>query len=303
MLVPMERIGIDLGGTKIEGVILCDDGSETIRQRVATPADDYAATIETIGSLVDALRDHASDPQSPIGIGTPGSRSRRTGLMKNCNSTCLNGKPLQSDIEQRIGVSIQMANDANCLALSEWHDGAAAGAGTVFSVILGTGVGGGCVVNGTIMEGAGGIGGEWGHVPLPWPKDGERPGPPCYCGRSGCMEQWCSGPALAADHMRSTGLELSPPEIVQLAVGDSAAADTIERWLDRLARGLAVVSNIIDPDVFVIGGGLSSIQAIYEQLPDRMLQYVFSDEVAARIVPATYGDASGVRGAARLSLP
>lgn len=300
MLACMERIGIDLGGTKIEGVVLTEDGTELERRRHSTPAGDYAATVEAIGTMVDELRACSGHSDAPVGIGTPGTISRRSGLMKNCNSTCLNGMPLQSDIERRIGCPINMANDANCLALSEWCDGSAAGTDVVFGVILGTGVGGGCVVDGRILEGVGGVGGEWGHIPLPWPRDDERPGPTCYCGLHGCMEQWCSGPGLSADHARSSGRMLPPPEIVQLTAKDNQAADSIERWLDRLARGLAVVSNIMDPDVFVIGGGLSSIQAIYEQLPDRMLQYVFSDEVAARIVPAMHGDASGVRGAARL---
>ena len=291
------RIGIDLGGTKIEGVLLTSDGEELVRHRIPTPGS-YAETLDSISDLATML-----DPSGvlPLGIGTPGTPSRRTGLMKNCNSTCLNGQPLQSNLETVTGRGISLANDANCLALSEWTDGAARGMGVVFAVILGTGVGGGLLVDGRLVEGAGGVGGEWGHIALPNPNGRELPAPRCYCGREGCMECWCSGPAMTADHLKRSGSTLTPPEIVDLAeAGDPLATTTIDHWLDRLARGLSVVLNIVDPDIVLIGGGLSMIDAVYRELPRRLLEHVFSDEVAARIVPAMHGDASGVRGAARL---
>jgi len=294
----MNRVGIDLGGTKIEGVILEPGGEELARHRVDTPGG-YSQAIDAIVALVSQL-----DPSGtvPVGIGTPGTPSRRTGLMKNCNSTCLNGRPLQADLEAAMGRGVALANDANCLALSEWIDGAAADADVVFAVILGTGVGGGLLVDGRLVEGAGGVGGEWGHIALPCPARDELPPPSCYCGREGCIECWCSGPAMAADHQRMTGQPLSPPQIVDMALqGDECAGASLGRWLDRLARGLSVVCNIVDPDAIVIGGGLSKIELIYEQLPGRLQEYVFSDEVAVRIVPALHGDASGVRGAARLN--
>ncbi|MDG2201443.1 MAG: ROK family protein [Phycisphaerales bacterium] len=294
----MNRVGIDLGGTKIEGVVLEPGGAEVARHRIDTPAG-YEQAIDAIRTLVSRL-----DPsgQLPVGIGTPGTPSRLSGLMKNCNSTCLNGQPLQTDLQTALGRRIALANDANCLALSEWTDGAAAGADVVFAVILGTGVGGGLLVNGRLVEGAGGVGGEWGHIALPCPSGDELPAPVCYCGRGGCMECWCSGPAMAADHLRTTGHTLSPPDIVEQArSGDGSAHATIEQWLDRLARGLSVVCNIVDPDVIVIGGGLSKIDVIYKELPGRLQAHVFSDEVVVRIVPAMHGDASGVRGAARLN--
>ncbi|MAB83681.1 MAG: fructokinase [Phycisphaerae bacterium] len=291
------RIGIDLGGTKIEGVLLTSDGEELVRHRIPTPGS-YAETLDSISDLATML-----DPSGvlPLGIGTPGTPSRRTGLMKNCNSTCLNGQPLQSNLETVTGRGISLANDANCLALSEWTDGAARGMGVVFAVILGTGVGGGLLVDGRLVEGAGGVGGEWGHIALPNPNGRELPAPRCYCGREGCMECWCSGPAMTADHLKRSGSTLTPPEIVDLAeAGDPLATTTIDHWLDRLARGLSVVLNIVDPDIVLIGGGLSMIDAVYRELPRRLLEHVFSDEVAASIVPAMHGDASGVRGAARL---
>lgn len=291
------RIGIDLGGTKIEGVVLAPDGHELVRHRISTPGG-YEQTLDAISSLATRLD---SSGNLPLGICTPGTPSRRTGLMKNCNSTWLNGKPLQSDLETASGRGISLANDANCLALSEWTDGAARGMGVVFAVILGTGVGGGLLVDGRLVEGAGGVGGEWGHIPLPNPSGQELPAPRCYCGREGCMECWCSGPAMSADHLQRSGCELAPPEIVDRAeAGDPLAKATIDHWHDRLCRGLSVVLNIVDPDIVVIGGGLFMIDAIYRELPRRLIEHVFSDEVSAKIVPAMHGDASGVRGAARL---
>lgn len=293
----MDRIGIDLGGTKIEGIVLKPDGSVSTRRRVPTP-DGYEFTLSAIGSLIAELD---AGRTLPVGIGTPGTPSRRTGLMKNCNSTWLNGRALQGDLEGMLGRSVALANDANCLALSEWTDGAARNANVVFAVILGTGVGGGLLIDGQLVEGAGGVGGEWGHIPLPNPGESELPGPECYCGRFGCMECWCSGPALCADHQRSSGERLEVPAIVAAADRhETEAVRSIDRWLDRVSRGLAVVANIVDPDVFVFGGGLSNIPSLYDELPQRMAHHVFSDELAAKIVPAMHGDASGVRGAARL---
>ena len=293
----MSRIGIDLGGTKIEGIVLEPDGSVATRRRLPTP-EGYGNTLDVLSGLIAELDDGR---MLPVGIGTPGTPSRRTGLMKNCNSTCLNGRPLRDDLERMVGRHVALANDANCVALSEWADGAAQGAKVVFAVILGTGVGGGLLVEGRLVEGAGGVGGEWGHVPLPNPTGTELPPPPCYCGRAGCMECWCSGPAVEEDHRRSSGQGLGVPEIVGAAQRcEPEAMATIDRWLDRIARGLAVVANIVDPDVFVFGDGLSNIPDLYGELPQRMMRHVFSDDVPARFVPAAHGDASGVRGAARL---
>ena len=293
----MDRIGIDLGGTKIEGIVLTPEGSVACRRRVPTP-DGYRSTLDVLTALIGELDDGR---MLPVGIGTPGTPSRRTGLMKNCNSTCLNGRPLRDDLERMVGRHAALANDANCLALSEWADGAAQGARVVFAVILGTGVGGGLLVEGRLVEGAGGVGGEWGHIPLPNATGTELPAPACYCGRAGCMECWCSGPAVMEDHHRSSGRRIEVPEIVGAAQRrEPEAVATIERWLDRVARGLAVVANIVDPDVFVFGGGLSNISDLYRQIPQRMMRHVFSDEVSARFVPAMHGDTSGVRGAARL---
>ena len=293
----MSRIGIDLGGTKIEGIVLESDGGVATRRRVPTP-DGYRATLDVLKALIAELDDGRT---LPVGIGTPGTPSRRTGLMKNCNSTWLNGRPFQKDLEGMLGRTISIANDANCLALSEWTDGAARGAKVVFAVILGTGVGGGLLVEGQLVEGAGGVGGEWGHVPLPNPTGTELTPPPCYCGRTGCIESWCSGPGMAGDHHRSSGHLLEVPDIVAAADrSEPEAVATIDRWLDRLTRGLAVVANIVDPDVFVFGGGLSHIPDLYREVPQRMMGNVFSDDVPARFVPAAHGDASGVRGAARL---
>ncbi|MCH2148625.1 MAG: ROK family protein [Phycisphaerales bacterium] len=298
----MQRIGIDLGGTKIEGVVLDAGGHELTRLRVPTPAGDYPATLDAVSQLITQLNDFCEGTRVSVGICTPGTPSRKTGLMKNCNSICLNGQSFQADLEQRLGYSVHLSNDANCLALSEWHDGAAAGGQIVFAVILGTGVGGGLLANGSLVEGAGGVGGEWGHIPLPWPSEQEQPGPQCYCGKHGCMETWCSGPALSRDHAAHTGVQLRPEQITDaMRQGDSTAEASVNRWMDRLARGIASVCNIVDPDVIVFGGGLSSIDMIYDQLPSRLLDYVFSDDVPANIVPAKHGAASGVRGAARLS--
>ena len=294
------RIGIDLGGTKIEGIVLAGDGSERLRERVATPQDDYPATLAAIADLVATLEQSVAQPCS-VGVGMPGSRSRATGLVKNSNSVCLNGKPLHRDLESMLGRTLRFANDADCFALSEATDGAAAGAEIVFGVIIGTGTGGGIVVNGKLLDGPNGITGEWGHNPLPWPQDGELPGPECYCGLHGCIETWLSGPGLVRDHYNAHGMSMQPVSIAQCAeLGDVKSRETMACYTDRMARALATVINVIDPDVIVVGGGVSNIASLYKDVPAQWGQYVFSDQVETRLVPAMHGDASGVRGAAWL---
>ncbi|GAB4183261.1 MAG: ROK family protein [Thalassobaculales bacterium] len=294
------RIGIDLGGTKIAGCLLAPDGREISRRRVPTPRGDYAATIAAIAGLVAGLEAAGGAPAT-VGIGIPGAVSPASGLVKNANSVWLIGRPLQADLEAALGRAVRIDNDANCFALSEAVDGAAAGARVVFGVILGTGCGGGIVIDGRTIIGAGAIAGEWGHNPLPRMTDAERPGPDCYCGRQGCVESFVSGPGLAADHARVTGQTLSGPQIVAAAAaGDAAAEATLARWVERLARALGVVVNILDPDVIVIGGGLSQIPRLYSDLPALLPAHVLTDRVANRILPNRHGDDSGVRGAAWL---
>ncbi len=279
------RVGVDLGGTKIEALAL--DGDRIAgKKRVATPRDDYDATVEAIGRLVEEVEREAGVARATVGMGTPGAVSPVTGRMKNGNSTWLNGRALKEDVERRLGREIRVANDANCFALSEATDGAAAGAEIVFGVILGTGVGGGIVVRGREVRGANAIAGEWGHNPLPWPKRDERPGPHCWCGQTGCTELFLSGPGLARD----------------AGVADPRDADDAAwaRYEDRLARALAAVINVLDPDVIVLGGGLSNVERLYRNVPRLLPPQVFSDHVATRIVPPKFGDASGARGAARL---
>ncbi len=294
------RIGVDVGGTKIEAVAL--DGAGTIRhrRRVDTPAGDYAATVEAIAVLVDDAEAQTRE-RATVGLATPGARSLATGLMKNANSTWLNGRPLKGDLEARLGREVRIENDANCFALSEASDGAAAGARVAFGVILGTGVGGGIVVDGRVVTGANAIAGEWGHNPLPLPTRADEPLPKCYCGRSGCIETYLSGPALAADHARAGHQDLGADEIASRArQADPIAAATMARYEERLARSLASVINVLDPDVIVLGGGLSKVSSLYERVPAIWAPYVFSDEVRTRLVPPLHGDASGVRGAAWL---
>ncbi|GLT23888.1 N-acetylglucosamine kinase [Zoogloea oryzae] len=294
------RIGIDLGGTKIEIIALGDGGEVLARRRVATPQGDYPATLAAVAGLVAAVEDELGQRGS-VGVGMPGALSRRTGLVKNANSTCLIGQPLQGDLENLLGRPVRLANDANCFALSEAADGAAAGADVVFGVIIGTGVGGGIVVGGRVLEGPNAIAGEWGHNPLPLPSGADLPLPACYCGRAGCVETYLSGPGLAADHLRMAGAALSPAEIVAAAAaGEADCAATLARYADRLARALAGVINLLDPDVIVLGGGLSNIDALYDEVPRRWLPHVFSDGVSTRLVRAAHGDSSGVRGAAWL---
>jgi fructokinase len=296
------RTGIDLGGTKIEGAAVDGSGAVLVRRRIATPKGDYRATIEAIVALVDEIE--LMIGETSIGVGMPGAISPTTGLVKNANSVWLIGRPLRQDLERRLGRPVRLANDANCFALSEAIDGAAAAMETVFGVILGTGVGGGVAIGRRILVGANAIAGEWGHNPLPWPKPDEVPGPPCYCGRSGCIETFLSGPALAADHYRHTDLHLSASEIADFAArGDAECGATLTRHMDRLARGLAAVINVIDPDAIVLGGGVSGIPALYDRVPQLWTPYVFSDRVVTRLLPPLHGDSSGVRGAAWLWRP
>jgi fructokinase len=294
------RIGVDLGGTKIEAIALADDGAVRGRRRVATPRDDYGATVDAVARLVLDLEREAGQ-RGTVGVGMPGALSPATGVVKNANSVWLNGRPLAEDLARRLPRPLRFANDANCFALSEASDGAAAGARVVFGVIVGTGVGGGLVVDGRVWTGPNAIAGEWGHNPLPWPEADERPGPPCYCGKTGCIETFLSGPGLARDHGRATGVQSDAAAIAARAEGgDDGAAAALDRYEDRMARALAGVINIVDPDVIVLGGGMSNIARLYAGVPRRWTQYVFSDRVDTRLVPPAHGDASGARGAAWL---
>lgn len=294
------RLGIDLGGTKIAAVVLDASGRAVWEARRETPRGDYAGTINAIAELVAAGEREAGEPCT-VGVGTPGAISPATGLIKNANSTWLNGRPFQLDLERALGRPVRSSNDANCLAVSEVAGGAAAGARVVFGVILGTGVGGGLVVDGRPLDGANAIAGEWGHNPLPWPRDDERPGPVCYCGRAGCIETFLSGPGLAADYARRGGGPARGEAVVRRAgEGEALACAVLDDWHDRLARALATVINIVDPDVIVVGGGLSQIVTLYEEVPRRWGHWIFSDSVSTRLVAARFGDASGVRGAACL---
>lgn len=297
------RIGVDLGGSKIEGAAIDAAGAVLLRRRIPTPAGDYDATLDAIADLVAGIERQIGAPAT-VGIGMPGAISPATGLVKNANSVCLNGRPLQADLETALGRPVRLANDANCFALSEATDGAAAGHGIVFGVILGTGVGGGIAIDGRLLVGADAIAGEWGHNPLPWPRPAELPGALCYCGKSGCIETFLSGPAIAADHRRETGCEIDAAAIaVAASAGEGAARATLDRYFDRLARALATVINLIDPDAIVLGGGLSAVTALYDEVPRRWGRYVFSDRVATRLLPPAHGDSSGVRGAAWLWPP
>jgi predicted NBD/HSP70 family sugar kinase len=293
-------IGIDIGGSKIEIIAINANGQELIRRRVPTPRNDYKATLAIVASLV-----HSAETQlgvvGSVGIGTPGALSLVSGKIKNSNSVCLNGQPLKRDLEASLGREVRMANDANCFALSEAVDGAASGAAVVFGVILGTGVGGGIVVNGHVLNGANAIAGEWGHNPLPMPQQHDLPLPHCYCGRSGCIETYLSGPGMARDHSAVTSEMLNSPEILaRVAEGDARCEATLRRYEERLARALAQVINILDPDVIVLGGGMSNIDRLYDNVPRLWTTHVFSDHVATRLLRNRHGDSSGVRGAARL---
>jgi fructokinase len=295
------RIGVDLGGSKIEVALLDEAGTVRFRHRTAAPQRDYAATVKAISGLVEQADSQAGGGSTSVGIGIPGTISPATGLVKNANSTWLNGQPLDRDLGLALDRPVRVANDANCFSLSEAVDGAAAGAHAVFGVILGTGVGGGLVIGGQVLTGANAIAGEWGHNPLPWPEPAELPGPACWCGRRGCIETWVSGPALARIHMENTGQSLAALDIAGRAVeGDAAAAQSMTLYEVRLARALAHMINILDPDIVVLGGGLSNIARLYENLPRLWEQWIFSDSVATRIKPPLHGDSSGVRGAAWL---
>jgi fructokinase len=297
------RIGIDLGGTKIEGLALADDGREIARQRVPTPRGEYDGTIMAVVGLVTAL-ESAVGERGTVGIGMPGCISPATGLVKNANSVWLNGKPFATDLEAALGRPLRLANDANCFALSEAIDGAGQGAEIVFGVIVGTGCGGGVVVRRHVLTGPNAVAGEWGHNPLPWPQADEWPGPACYCGLTGCIETFISGTGLARDFERTSGEKLTGPEIVErAAAGDNDAEATLKRYENRMARALASIINVLDPDVIVLGGGVSKVSRLYDAVPKLWGQFVFSDRVDTRIVPPRYGDSSGVRGAAWLWEP
>ncbi|MDZ7661717.1 ROK family protein [Thiohalophilus sp.] len=294
------RIGIDLGGTKIEGIALDDQGNELLRKRVDTPRGDYPATLQAVTDLVHDL-EAETEQRATVGMGIPGAISPATGRVKNANSTWLIGQPLQIDLQDKLGRELKIENDANCFITSEATDGAAAGAEIVFGVIVGTGTGGGVYVRGHSIVGRNAIAGEWGHNPLPWPKEDEYPGRDCYCGRKGCIETWLSGPGFAYDHRMSTGQDHTPNEIVKLAQeGDNFAEASLERYEERMAKSLASVINILDPDVIVLGGGMSNIQRLYDNVPKLWNPYVFSDRVDTQLVPPKHGDSSGVRGAAWL---
>lgn len=294
------RIGVDLGGTKIEAVAMDDRGAVVMRHRVPTPAGDYQATLDTVVGLV-AYLEGMLNMHAQVGIAAPGAVSAATGLIKNSNSVCLNDQPLREDLEALLGRPLRLANDADCFALSEAVDGAAAGAEVVFGVIIGTGTGGGIVVDGKLLRGPNAIAGEWGHNPLPWPRAEELPGPACYCGKHGCIETFLSGPGLSAEYRRRSGTARSVEQMVHLACeGDPDAEQTLACYEDRMARALASVINILDPQVIVLGGGLSNIDRLYANVPAVWARYVFSDRVDTRLVRARYGDSSGVRGAAWL---
>ena len=282
------RIGLDIGGTKIEALALDAAGREVVRKRVPSPRGDYAATLAVVSSLVSEIG------EGSVGAGIPGALSQITGRVKNANSTWLIGKPLKEDLEKALGRPVRLENDANCFALSEATDGAGKAAAVVFGVILGTGVGGGICVNGKVLTGVNAIAGEWGHNPLPLPGADDLPLPACYCGRLGCIETYLSGPGLGRDHERRTGTRMSPQEIASLA------DRSLERYAERLARALASVINVLDPDVIVLGGGMSNVGRLYTEVPQLWKRYVFSDHVATRLAPPAHGDSSGVRGAAWL---
>lgn len=293
------RIGIDLGGTKIEALALDDDGVELLRVRRPTPRE-YEGTLNALAWVVDEI-ERGTGRTGSVGVGIPGAISPATGLVKNANSTWLIGRPLEHDLTARLGRPVRLANDANCFALSEAVDGAGAGAEVVFGVIVGTGTGGGIAVRGRPWTGPNAIAGEWGHNPLPWPDPGELPGPSCWCDQRGCIETFLSGTALAADHSAATGRAASAEEIVAAAeAGEESARATLARYEDRMARALASVINLLDPDVVVLGGGLSKIRRLYGEVPRLWSRWVFSDRVETRLLPPVHGDASGVRGAAWL---
>ncbi len=294
------RIGIDLGGTKIEGIALDEVGATLARRRVPTPRQDYEGTVGAIVALVRGLEQETGS-RGTVGIGIPGAVSPATGLVKNANSTWIIGRALDRDLSRQLERPVRLANDANCFALSEAVDGAAAGARVVFGVIVGTGTGGGIVVERKVLTGLNAIAGEWGHNPLPWPREGEWPGPPCYCGKTGCVETFLSGPGLARDYRAATGQAIDAPEIAaRAAAGEAVAEAALTRYEDRMARALAVVLDILDPDAVVLGGGMSQLTRLYSSVPRLWQQWAFSDRVDTPLQRPVHGDSSGVRGAAWL---
>lgn len=296
----MIKIGIDLGGTKIEGIALSNAGEELFRHRIATPQGDYTAILHTIDELI-TLIETTTGEMGTIGICTPGSLSPATGLMRNSNSVCMNGKAVFTDLREILKRKIRIANDANCFALSEATDGVAKHAGVVFGVIIGTGTGAGIVINKKILSGANAIAGEWGHNPLPWPQAEELPGGECYCGKHGCIETWLSGPGMTRDHSLHNNTFSNPETLMmQASNGDRSAELTLQRYENRMARSLAQVINILDPDAIVLGGGMGNIQRLYKNVPQRWEDYIFSDSVTTQLLAPAYGDSSGVRGAAWL---
>ena len=294
------RIGIDLGGTKIEGIMLSDAGDELYRHRVQTPQDDYKGTLQSIIQLIQHIETNV-DEKGSIGICTPGSLSPSTGLLRNSNSVCMNGEPVLADLQELLQREVRIANDANCFALSEATDGAAKKAAIVFGVIIGTGTGAGIVIDKKILLGANAIAGEWGHNPLPWPEDSELPGAECYCGKFGCIETWLSGPGIVRDHELYNNEFIDAETLDSKAhFGDEEANETMQRYEDRMARSLAHIINVLDPDIIVLGGGMGNIKRLYKNVPAIWGQYVFSDKVVTQLLPPLHGDSSGVRGAAWL---
>lgn len=298
------KIGIDLGGTKIEGIALSDAGNELFRKRVPTPQGDYPGILQSIADLIATIESETGE-QGSIGVGTPGALSPATGLMRNSNSVCMNGEPVLDDLQSILGREVRIANDANCFSLSEATDGAASDDAVVFGVIIGTGTGAGIVVDRKVLVGPNAIAGEWGHNPLPWPQADELPGADCFCGRSGCIETWISGPGMVRDHCQHNALahsqDITPKVLVEAASqGDGAALQTVQRYERRLAKSLAHVINMIDPDTIVLGGGMGNIESLYVNVPILLPEYVFSDVVNTKIVAPVHGDSSGVRGAAWL---
>lgn len=298
------RVGIDLGGTKIEGIVLSPTGEELYRQRISTPQGDYDATLKSITDLVKKIEGAVSE-QGTVGVCTPGAISPATGLLRNSNSVCLNGKPILTDLQERLQREVRIANDANCFALSEAMDGAAKDARVVFGVIIGTGTGAGIVVDKHVLVGPNAIAGEWGHNPLPWPEEHELPGAACYCGKTGCIETWLSGPGFARDHadVNNIANDIRPDAkilVESASSGDKAASESFIRYEDRMARSLAHVINVLDPDVIVLGGGMGNIERLYKNVPEIWGKYVFSDTVNTKLLAPVYGDSSGVRGAAWL---
>ncbi len=294
------RIGVDLGGSKIEVLAMDERDAELLRRRIATPQGDYHATVAAVAALVTDIEQRLGGAGT-VGVGTPGAISPANGVIKNANSVCLNGRRLRDDLQAALRRPVCLANDADCFALSEASDGAAAGAASVFGVIVGTGTGGGIVVGGKLLGGPNAIAGEWGHNPLPWPRDAERPGAACYCGRQGCVETWLSGPALEREYRQLTGSELAAAGIAQRdRDGQAAAVEVLDQYSDRMARALATVINVLDPECIVLGGGLGNIERLYRDVPRRWGRYIFSDRVDTRLLKPKFGDSSGVRGAARL---